>query len=90
MASPFVDNSCNLFVNNQLERSEGSHVGCILARTSAAPVLRRRPSQSDPSLTFVFPSHPVLSEQVKIVLLNFRELIAELSPGHFRQGVRGV
>lgn len=61
---------------------------CVLARTDvvlwgAATVLRRRPSQSDLALATVFPSHPVLSELVKIILLHFTELIAGLSPGHF-------
>lgn len=47
-------------------------------------MLRRRPSQSDLALAAVFPSHPVLSELVKIILLHFTELIAGLSPGHFK------
>lgn len=64
-------------------------MGCILAM-NCSPVLRRRPSQSDPSVVVVFPSHPILSEQVKNILLNFGELRAELSPGHFKHGLRGV
>lgn len=64
-------------------------MGSVLARTDvllwgAATVLRRRPSQSDLALATVFLSHPVLSELIKIILLNFTELIAELSPGHFK------
>lgn len=47
-------------------------------------MLRRRLSQSDLALVTVFPSHPVLSELVKIILLHFTELIAGLSPGHFK------
>lgn len=47
-------------------------------------MLRRRLSQPDLALATVFPSHPVLSELVKIILLHFTELIAGLSPRHFK------